>query len=92
MKYIKMPFPVEAFLWNGTSVLPSYIPNGTIHDVYEMLDGERAGIIETSEGPVNIRALQHYIVGPGVRGEFWPVHKDIFEETYAAAPIVGDAA
>lgn len=85
-RYQKKPLPVTAYLWNGEAFGPPHIPAGTIHSVYQMLGGEVLGTINTSEGPVSIKAGQHYIVGPGAGGEFWPVRKDIFEATYEVIP------
>lgn len=86
MKYIKRPIPVEAFLWRGETNIPG-MPPGTIHDVYELLpDGAVGGCIDTLEGRrLEIRSGEHYIVGPGAGGEYWPVRKDIFEATYEPA-------
>lgn len=87
MKYIKRPIPVEAFLWRG-EVTVDGMPFGTIHDVYELIpDGQVGGFIDTLEArTLEIRSGEHYIVGPGYDGEYWPVRKDIFEATYVEAP------
>jgi hypothetical protein len=85
VRYVKKPVPVEAFIWNGSPFLPSHVPPGKVHDVYETLNGGVMGILDTDTGRANIRAHHHYIVGPGAGGEFWPVKKDIFERTYSPA-------
>lgn len=82
--YRKKPLPVGAYLWRGEAFAPSHVPSGTIHSIYTMYDGSIEATIETSEGAVKIASGQHYIVGPGAGGEFWPVRKDIFEMTYEA--------
>lgn len=84
-QYRKKPVAVTAFLWQGEAFGPSHIPPGKIHSIYEMLDSRVIGTLNTAEGPVSITSGNHYIVGPGAGGEFWPVRKDIFEETYEPA-------
>ncbi len=81
-QYRKKPLPVTAYLWQGEAFGPSHLPPGKIHSIYTMLGGRVLGTINTAEGPVTIAMGEHYIVGPGAGGEFWPVRKDIFEETY----------
>lgn len=80
--YMKKPIAVKAFLWGG-EVDVEYIPDGVIHDVTIEVDDSISGKLKTYEGDYTIEAGQHYIVGPGYAGEFWPVAKAIFEATYA---------
>lgn len=47
----------------------------------------RGGVIPTLEGDHTFEEGD-YIAGPGAAGEFWPVHKDIFEETYEEVDTV----
>lgn len=83
--YRKKPVAVMAYLWDGTSFGPSHLPPGKIHSIYEMLGGQVQGTINTLEGQLSIVSGEHYIVGPGAGGEFWPVREDIFEATYERA-------
>jgi hypothetical protein len=78
--YRKKPLDVIAVLWKG-QILP-HLPAGTIHTVYQELDGAILGTMKTLEGAYLIQAAKHYIVGPGHKGEFWPVEREIFEATY----------
>lgn len=83
--YRKRPLPVMAYLWQGEAFAPSHVPPGTVHSIYEMSPGHIYGSINTREGRLSIVAGEHYIVGPGAEGEFWPVKKSIFEATYESA-------
>jgi hypothetical protein len=83
--YKKKPLPVMAYLWDGAAFSPSHVPPGTVHSIYELPSGQRGGHINTREGVLTIFAGEHYIVGPGAEGEFWPVKKSIFEATYEQA-------
>lgn len=85
MLYKKKPLPVMAYLWDGAVFPPSHVPPGTIHTAYEIIGGVVGGHINTREGVLKITAGEHYIVGPGAEGEFWPVKKSIFEATYEQA-------
>ncbi len=83
-KFVKKPIPVEAvFLTreNLKSVERWIIDSaGLINSC--MADEERGLlIITTLEGTLEARCGEHYIVR-GARGEFYPVEKEIFEETY----------
>ena len=82
--YRKKPIAIEAFLW-GEDAIPDWfynafdegvvIPYGTYHEKL---------IIKTLEGDHKATFGKDYIV-KGVRGELYPVKKDIFEETYEKA-------
>lgn len=78
--YRKKPIDVKAYLWEGDINLD--LPAGTIHSIYEMSEGHIYGKIRSREGELTIRAGEHYIVGPGAKGEYWPVEREIFEATY----------
>ena len=78
--YRKKLINVTAVLWQG-DILP-HLPESTIHDVYQHLDGIVRGTIKTLEGDYVITAGMHYVVGPGHKGEYWPIEREIFEATY----------
>jgi hypothetical protein len=46
---------------------------------YNIADSD--GVTKTLEGPVEHRA-GHYIMGPGPKGEFWPLDPDNFRSKY----------
>jgi len=76
MNYVKKPIPVRAVQWNGPEdnekCEPAFIttcPNG-----YE---------IATYEGWLKL-IPGSYVVGPGAKGEYWPVEREIFEKTYVS--------
>ena len=85
MLYKKKPLPVMAYLWDGAAFAPSHVPPGLIHSTYEILGGRIGGLINTREGVLGIISGEHYVVGPGAEGEFWPVKKSIFEAAYEQA-------
>ncbi len=80
-RYIKKPIPVEAVL----------LTKENLKEVKEWIEkhGGEAVIptsvkflsILTKEGYLKAYPQKHYIV-KGVKGEFYPVEKEIFEETY----------
>lgn len=78
MLYVKKPIPVTAIQWNG------YQDNEKCKPAVITRSGSSgwSGFeIETLEGWLKL-VPGCYIVGPGYKGEFWPVEKEIFEATY----------
>lgn len=77
-KYVKKPIPIEAVQWTGMN--RAEIANFT-HDArftYNDMDVEL--YIHTLEGDMHANPGDYII--KGVRGEFYPCARDIFEETY----------
>jgi len=84
-RYVKKPIPVEAcFLSDETLplVVKWIVDNGGKVKTVSVTEGILE--IETLEGPMKGRINKCYIVR-GVKGEFYVVDKDIFEETYMLA-------
>ena len=78
-KYVKKPIPVEAVQWNGINA--DEIADFSKDAFFEC--DETTGttlFIRTLEGNMKAR-IGDYII-KGVRGEFYPCEKAIFEETY----------
>ena len=78
-KYIKKPVPVEAVLVtdeNCKDVMKWFEDNGT-----ECFYRDGYLYIKTLEDYVRGKVGECHVVR-GVRGEFYPVEKNIFEETY----------
>ena len=83
-RYIKKPIPVEAVLLTKENLKE-------VRDWIRKETGKRENaavkeeigllIFRTLEGVQRAYAGKHYIV-KGVKGEFYPVEKEIFEETY----------
>lgn len=78
-RYVKKPIAIEAM----------QLTNESIQDVVDWIHdtdtraywaGENNIVIETLEGDMLAREGDYII--RGVRGEFYPCAKDIFEETY----------
>ena len=85
MLYVKKPIPVEAvqlpypkptareyYAWSKQA--PSWIHD---HDIWM---NEEGLVIPTLEGNM-LCAWGNWIIC-GVKGEIYPIHKDVFEETY----------
>ena len=78
--YIKKPIPVEAVQWfkdvkHSAIFSHSYVDvdEGRKYTNYYVKTLENSQL-ELKEGC--------WIVGPGARGEYWPVQDDIFKATY----------
>ena len=75
-KYVKKPIPIEAYDFSKTKI-----------DIRgkQLTDGEEGGkcYINTLEGKHYVRPDDFIIIG--VRGERYPVKRDIFFETYERA-------
>ena len=81
MKYRKKPVIIEAIQWTGLNK-----EEIDIFSNFEIIEATIAGIqmleIYTLEGVMKAH-VGDYII-KGVKGEFYPCRKDIFEETYEA--------
>ena len=101
-KYIKKPFPVEAIQFTGMNESEiSEFAKGKIW-VNQQIDPNTKYIeknpwntltrysIDTLEGEMRFD-VGDYIV-KGIKGEFYAVDKEIFEETYEEASNIGFAA
>jgi hypothetical protein len=83
-KYKKKPMPVDAVQWFKDGDHPQVKGIPSDHSLRDASGGniwKKYGFIETLEGG-HVVTPGDYIVGPGVRGEYWPVKADIFEKTY----------
>jgi hypothetical protein len=93
-KYIKKPIEVDAVLFEMgmEDGYGCYFFDGKFIGFFEGGEGKalpkfvRKPAIKTLEGWYEVEVGKHYIV-TGVRGERYPVEKDIFEETYL--PVKG---
>jgi len=74
-KYVKKPIPIEAVQWDGNNQDEIAVFCGATAVIE---DGELS--IHTLEGTMHARVGDFII--KGVRGEFYPCEKSIFEETY----------
>lgn len=72
--YIKKPIAVRAIQWNGPEDNEKILPI-IVYSVKEIW------CIKTLEGWLNL-TKGSYVVGPGLKGEYWPVDREIFEQTY----------
>jgi hypothetical protein len=72
--YIKKPIPVRAIQWNGPDDNEKVIPAGVYSDGFYWVVDSLEAQLKLTPGC--------WIVGPGARGEYWPVQDDIFRETY----------
>ena len=76
MKYRKKPILVDAVQWNNVGDEPT-----ECKITYRSVDNGHYWCISTLEGDLRL-VPGCWIVGPGARGEYWPVQADIFETTY----------
>lgn len=78
-KYIKKSIGIEAIKWTGTNLekIKSFVGENLIYDT---LDSECKLLIKTLEGNM-IVSKGDYII-KGIKGEFYPIKQDIFEESY----------
>ena len=74
--FVKKPIKVEAFQF-GVDDVPSWFRASWIS--FDP-NGDAMGCIDTLEGEMTFHCGDYVI--KGVRGELYPCHKDIFEETY----------
>lgn len=84
--YIKKPIPITAIQWFGPEDNDK-LPNGKIelwmytnpNDCPKL--GPVRYQLRTYEGPLKLTP-GCWIVGPGAKGEFWPIDEEIFRMTY----------
>lgn len=75
--YRKKPIPIEACQYTGDNFIElQNWSGGTV----AMDDYSDNAFVATLEGPMRFDEGDYVI--KGVRGEFYPCQKDIFEETY----------
>ena len=86
-KYVKKPIPIEAVEWNGlnTNEILDFSKDAFFEYYTGAYDAGAGPVvatlyIKTLEGNMKAR-VGDYII-KGVRGEFYPCEKTIFEETY----------
>ena len=81
MKYVKKPIEIEAFRFDGkiTDEHPRWAVEAAEKGVIAQVHADRAWI-RTTEDWLTVK-IGDYIIR-GVKGELYPVRKDIFEETY----------
>ena len=81
-KYIKKPIPVEAVQWTGTNQNEiKQFCKDAIFNVYDVAGPILADLyIHTLEGTMHAN-VGDYII-KGIKGEFYPCEKTIFEEVY----------
>lgn len=77
MYYIKKPIPIKAFDFLEVKI----DDNG--NNLYDGIDENGVYYINTLEGKHNIRQDDFVIIG--VRGERYPIKREIFFETYKVA-------
>lgn len=85
MKYRKKPVEVEAMVWNGENIaeVREFCGHDAhFHYTYVAFENQpRVNLVlVTLEGEMDVKP-GNYII-KGVKGEFYPCRKDIFEETY----------
>ena len=88
-KYIKKPIPVEAIQFTRQTFpeLMDWLAEGDARWTAEhRYDEQPVLIIHTLEGDMETKTGDYII--KGVRGEFYPCAREIFEETYE--PAEGD--
>jgi hypothetical protein len=97
MKYVKRPIPVQAVQWRGKYGEPPQVKRpgpGHAHLLqqggghHERVGGHKGelkrGVVTTDHGDLLI-CEGDWVLGPGPIGEYWPVAKDVFEQTYVPA-------
>lgn len=79
-KYVKKPIPVEALqISNNPEELRAFLgENGTISLIID--SQEITVVIHTLEGSMTAHSGDYII--KGIKSEFYPCRKDIFEESY----------
>jgi len=81
--YVKKPIVIEAVQWNGPP--EDMVENLMAWGVVLWPDGHWGDpdwplLIDTLEG--KMRCVKGDYIIRGIRGEFYPIRKDIFEESY----------
>ena len=79
-RYVKKPIPIEAVQWTGDNRVEvlNFCNQARFEYVINPLEIEL--VIHTLEGKMTAK-VGDYII-KGVRGEFYPCAREIFEETY----------
>ena len=87
-KYRKIPVEIEALQWTGINLteLKEFVGDSLKYEYYDA--AYKAGVappvvditIHTLEGDMKANRGDYII--KGVKGEFYPCRKDIFEQTY----------
>lgn len=84
MKYVKRPIPIQAIQWHGKYGDPPQVkPPANGDEDLQPREGV-LGIVTTDHGDLVIRKGD-WVLGPGLIGEYWPVTKEVFEQTYVPA-------
>ena len=85
--YTKKPIPIQAIQWTGMNLKDVIAFTGLHHSAEKWSWEEYESVVEneglkifTLEGPL-FATIGDYIIR-GIKGEFYPCRKDIFEETY----------
>jgi hypothetical protein len=86
MKYIKKPVEIEAIQWNGNNFddlkkfTNSSLRYRSYYDHNKYYEDKTTLVIKTLEG--NMTVSNGDFIIKGVKGEFYPCKRDIFEMTY----------
>jgi hypothetical protein len=86
MKYIKKPVEIEAIQWNGNNFddlkkfTNSSLRYRSYYDYNKYYEDKTTLVIKTLEG--NMTVSNGDFIIKGVKGEFYPCKRDIFEMTY----------
>lgn len=86
MNFIKVPTYVSATKFAKHGDHPAVLPT-TGSDTPSEFKGKPGGWIKTLEGGHYVD-FGAYVLGPGAKGEYWPVDAQVFEATYVEAPAV----
>ena len=84
MKYVKRPIPIQAVQWHGKYGDPPQVKPPDDGDGHPQPPEGLLGIVTTDHGDLVIRKGD-WVLGPGLIGEYWPVTKEVFEQTYVPA-------
>lgn len=88
-RYVKRPIPVEAVKFEDNVECFDKLRALGMDPVVDYVDKDTPVIlIDTLEGEHVVGRVGDYIIR-GVKGEFYPCRKDVFEETYEEADATG---
>jgi hypothetical protein len=82
-KYIKRPLVIEAIQFNGANIEDIRLFAGKKLSAYSATEGKL--YISTLEGMMLVS--QYDFVVKGIKGEFYPIKQDIFEDSYDELPV-----
>ncbi len=85
-KYIKRPLVIEAIQFNGANIEDIRLFAGKKLSAYSATEGKL--YISTLEGMMLVS--QYDFVVKGIKGEFYPIKQDIFEDSYDELPVNPD--